>query len=104
MKIIKSINDLLNILRAKIEYASYRMLGRREKFKKIYKEGGFGGREFPPSGAETTLEQTIKIKEAVLEILKELSAKSFLDAIYGDCTWMEKVDLGNIFYLGGDIK
>lgn len=95
--------NLLNALKAKLEHAGYRVQGRRRNFAKVYKQGGFSGREFPSSGAGSTLEQTRRIREAIPKLLKELMAESLIDAPCGDFTWMAEIDLGDVSYVGVDI-
>lgn len=103
MKRIALINDLLNMLKAKIVHASYRVRGRKRNFNKIFQEGGFSGDGFPLSGAGSTLEQTKKVREEIPRILKDLKLKSLLDAPCGDFTWMREVNLVDILYIGADI-
>ena len=103
MKRIAPLSSFLKTLKSKIEHASYRVRGRRKNFAKIYKEGGFSGRNFPLSGAGSTLEQTEKVRQAIPDILRELNAHSLFDAPCGDFTWMREIDLENISYTGADI-
>jgi SAM-dependent methyltransferase len=97
------VSELLIKLKSKIKHASYRLRSRKEKFKKIYEEGGFSGKELPLSGAGSTLEQTKRLRDMIPEVLKGLKAKSLLDAPCGDFTWMREIDLGGISYIGVDI-
>jgi hypothetical protein len=103
MKGIKLVSDLIRTFEAKIRHASYRLRSRKQNFNKIFKEGGFSGKELPLSGAGSTLEQTKRLREMIPDLLKDLEAKSLLDAPCGDFTWMREIDLGDISYTGADI-
>jgi len=103
MKLFESISQLLSALKVRAEHASYRVRGRKCNFEKIYKEGGFSGREYPASGVGSTLEQTRRIRESIPAIIKALEAKVLLDAPCGDFTWMQEMNLGNTYYIGADI-
>ena len=95
--------EFLNVVKAKIKHASYRFRSRKKNFKKIYKEGGFSGKELPLSGAGSTLEQTIKIRDILPKLFHELNVKTLLDSPCGDFTWINEIDLGDISYIGADI-
>jgi hypothetical protein len=74
----------------------------RKHFTDIYQRNTFGGRE-SRSGEGSTLEQTAVIREEIPRLLRELRAKTFLDAPCGDLNWMQLVDLPVEKYYGVDI-
>jgi hypothetical protein len=55
------------------------------------------------SGRGSTLARTAVIRNALPAMLKDVGAKSLLDAACGDFNWMQHVDLGEIRYLGVDV-
>jgi hypothetical protein len=97
------VNKIATFLKVRFEHARYRWTSRKEKFIKIYRNGGFGGFNAPLSGTGSTLIQTRCIREALPNILRRIDAKSMIDAPCGDFTWMKEIDIGDISYLGVDI-
>jgi SAM-dependent methyltransferase len=73
-----------------------------ERFTSIYRTKHWGGAE-PASGAGAAEEQTLAIGAAIPAMLRELGALTLLDVPCGDFSWMARVDLGGIHYIGGDI-
>jgi SAM-dependent methyltransferase len=71
-------------------------------FTMIYRRNAFGGRE-SLSGEGSSLEQTATIRTEIPRLVRELGARSFLDAPCGDFNWMRHVDLGVERYRGVDI-
>ena len=55
------------------------------------------------SGAGSGLEQTESIREGLPRLLREIGARSLLDAPCGDLHWIHRVDLGLERYVGADI-
>jgi hypothetical protein len=55
------------------------------------------------SGRGSTLARTTVIRRELPALLKELGAKSLLDAPCGDFNWMRKTDLGEVRYIGADV-
>jgi hypothetical protein len=55
------------------------------------------------SGTGSTLAQTARIRVALPGLLRQLSARSLLDAPCGDLFWIRTVDLGDVRYVGADI-
>jgi len=74
----------------------------RQRFSEFYRANVFGGRE-SRSGEGSSLEQTAQIREQMPKLLKEIGARTFLDAPCGDLNWMRHVDLGMEQYLGIDV-
>jgi hypothetical protein len=71
-------------------------------FTEIYQENVWGSTE-SVSGSGSQLSQTLHLRNELPVLLHDLSIRSFLDLPCGDCNWMNKVDLGGIDYIGGDI-
>jgi hypothetical protein len=76
--------------------------GTREHFTRIYRRNTFGSRE-SRSGQGSTAEQTATIRREVPALLRELGAKSVLDAPCGDLNWLRQTELGVERYTGVDI-
>lgn len=55
------------------------------------------------SGLGSDLKQTVVIASEIPKLIKEIGAKSLLDAPCGDFSWMRNVDLGLDKYTGVDI-
>jgi hypothetical protein len=72
------------------------------RFSEFYHANVFGGRE-SRSGEGSSLEQTATIREEMPKLLKEIGARTFLDAPCGDFNWIQHVDLGVETYLGADV-
>lgn len=90
-------------VKAKWKHFSYRLKTRKEIFTEIYDRGGFTGNSFPKSGAGSTLEQTVTVREQLASLFKEYNIKSIIDAPCGDFNWMKEVDLTGVTYYGFDI-
>jgi hypothetical protein len=71
-------------------------------FDKVFKENLFEGKD-SVSGAGSTLDQTVVLREQLPEILKILKTKNLLDIPCGDFNWMQNVELNDIKYVGADI-
>ncbi len=74
----------------------------RVHFTRIYERNTFGAAE-SHSGEGSTMDQTATIRREIPALLRELGAKSLLDAPCGDFNWMRHVDLGVERYTGVDI-
>lgn len=74
----------------------------KDIFSEIY-EQNLWSNTFSRSGNGSTLEQTEVLRQELNLIFDELNIKSMLDLPCGDFKWMQKTNLGNINYLGGDI-
>jgi SAM-dependent methyltransferase len=72
------------------------------RFTAIYRRNAFGGDE-SVSGEGSSLEQTAAIRREIPQLVRELGARSFLDAPCGDFHWMRHVELGVERYYGVDI-
>lgn len=71
----------------------------------IYRRGVWlnGKKDGALSGLGSNTEATLHLNEALSDTLSSLDITSLLDLGCGDFTWMERVDLGNIYYTGVDI-
>jgi hypothetical protein len=74
---------------------------RREKFTEVYRKNTWRGTE-SVSGTGSDREQTASLSVALPRLLRELDAKSLVDAPCGDFHWMKDVPLG-VDYTGVDI-
>ena len=77
-------------------------LGLRQRFERIYSTNLWSDPE-TRSGTGSSLDSTRVLREKLPEALRELGTRVLLDAPCGDFTWMERVDLGGISYIGADI-
>ncbi len=71
-------------------------------FNKVFKENLFEGKD-SVSGAGSSLEQTIVLREQLQNIFKKLGTRNLLDIPCGDFNWMQNVNLNDIKYSGADI-
>ena len=74
----------------------------QRRFTKIYEQNGFGGRE-SVSGPGSDLSQTAAVREALPGVLRQIGARSMLDAPCGDLFWMKQLQLDLDRYIGADI-
>jgi hypothetical protein len=74
---------------------------RREKFTEVYQKNAWRGTE-SVSGTGSARGQTEGLRAALPKLLRELGAKSLVDAPCGDFNWMKDVALG-VDYIGVDI-
>lgn len=72
------------------------------KFTRIYRRNLFGGKQ-SRAGQGSDLSQTRVIVQELPKLLKELNARSMVDAPCGDFFWMEEVELPVGKYVGVDI-
>jgi hypothetical protein len=72
------------------------------RFTEIYQQNGFGGKE-SVSGPGSDLSQTAAVREALPGLLKDIGAKTMLDAPCGDYFWMKEARLDLERYTGADI-
>jgi hypothetical protein len=77
-------------------------LGLQERFERIYSTNLWSDPE-SRSGVGSTLDSTAVVRAELPSALRTLDARVLLDVPCGDFTWMEKVDLTGIEYIGGDI-
>lgn len=78
----------------------------RYVFSKIYKNdlfNSFVANKESKSGPGSNLEQTAQITVEIPELIKKYNIKSILDLPCGDFHWMNRVDLSDVQYTGGDI-
>src|ERR1035437_386118 len=80
------------------------MKTRREKFTEVYQKNVWHGKE-SLSGTGSDLHQTARLREMLPELMRELGAKSLVDAPCGDMHWMKHVDWEGmgVSYTGVDI-
>ncbi len=102
MPSIKIFSYLKSIAYNRLKHLSYRWKKRKTKFNEIYAKNGFGGNE-SVSGPGSSLEQTHVIRNEIPKLIKELNAKTILDAPCGDLNWIKHVNLGVEKYIGIDI-
>jgi hypothetical protein len=77
-------------------------LGLQERFERIYSTNLWSDPE-SRSGVGSTLDSTAVVRAELPKALRQLDARVLLDAPCGDFTWMRRVDLSGIEYIGGDI-
>lgn len=71
-------------------------------FTSIYHENLWGDAE-SVSGPGSTIRESTKLRNELPRLLKEIDAKSMLDAPCGDFNWLSKVQLPLDKYIGADI-
>ena len=71
-------------------------------FTTYYRYNKWRGRK-SVSGEGSDPENTAVVEERLPAVLAELGARSMLDVPCGDFAWMQRVDLADVIYLGGDI-
>ena len=74
----------------------------KERFELIYKTNFWSSKE-SLSGYGSENKNTVNIRKAIINIVKDLKIKSILDAPCGDFNWIEKVLNEDLQYTGGDI-
>ena len=77
-------------------------LGLQERFERIYSTNLWSDPE-SRSGVGSTLDSTAVLRAELPKALRQLEARVLLDVPCGDFTWMKRVDLSGIDYIGGDI-
>ena len=77
-------------------------LGLQERFERIYSTNLWSDPE-SRSGVGSTLDSTAVLRAELPMALRQLDARVLLDIPCGDFTWMKRVDLSGIEYIGGDI-
>jgi hypothetical protein len=77
-------------------------LGLQERFERIYSTNLWSDPE-TRSGVGSSLDSTAVVRVELPKALRELDARVLLDVPCGDFTWMKRVDLSGIAYIGGDI-
>lgn len=77
-------------------------LGLRERFERIYSTNLWSDPE-TRSGTGSSLDSTRVLREKLPAALRQLGTRVLVDAPCGDFTWMDRVDLGGIRYIGADI-
>jgi len=73
-----------------------------ERFTKIHDDNLWGSSE-SVSGPGSTLERSEQLRKGLPPLIAEFKAKVFLDVPCGDFFWMQRVDMGDCTYIGGDI-
>lgn len=104
---IKNNNFFYKLL--KFPYHIYRFLklsylsgSNKDIFTNIYLKNKWGD-SCSYSGSGSNLEQTTNILKELPDIFKKYEIKSIVDLPCGDFYWMQKLNLSEIDYLGGDI-
>ncbi|HEV7389090.1 MAG TPA: class I SAM-dependent methyltransferase [Gemmatimonadaceae bacterium] len=77
-------------------------LGLQKKFERIYETNLWSDPD-SRSGVGSNLDSTRVLRERLPAALRQLDTRLLLDLPCGDFTWMERVDLSGIEYIGGDI-
>jgi hypothetical protein len=77
-------------------------LGLQERFERIYHTNLWADPE-TRSGAGSSLDSTRVLREKLPDALRTLRTRVLLDVPCGDFTWMQRVDLAGVEYIGGDI-
>ncbi len=79
-----------------------RIVSAEEVFTRIHDTRAWGGSE-SVSGAGSGLLASERVRATLPVLLRELDARSILDAPCGDFNWMRSVELGSIEYHGVDV-
>ncbi len=66
-------------------------------------ETNYWGSEVSRSGQGSDDVQTREVVRVLPQVLRSLGARSMLDLPCGDFHWMQRVNLGDVAYIGGDI-
>lgn len=74
----------------------------RLDFDEIYQKNIFGSDE-SHSGEGSELTATVKLREELPDLLRDLGVTSFLDLPCGDFNWISLIDFSGIRYIGGDV-
>lgn len=82
--------------------ASGQILTLKEVFENI-KEINLWGSGESASGEGSTASETLRLKENIENLFRELGIKSVADAPCGDFGWMSTLDFSGLMYLGVDI-
>lgn len=77
-------------------------LGLQKKFERIYETNLWSDPD-SRSGVGSNLDSTRALRERLPAALRQLDTRVLLDVPCGDFTWMERVDLSGVEYIGGDI-
>jgi len=77
-------------------------LSPEEVFRDIHQRHHWTGSP-SPSGAGAAEEQTARLRTALPALLAELGVRTLLDLPCGDYSWMARVDLPVVRYIGGDL-
>jgi hypothetical protein len=73
-----------------------------ERFRRIYETNLWSDPQ-TRSGVGSNLDSTRVLRAELPRALRKLDARVLLDAPCGDLSWMQRVDLGSVAYIGGDI-
>lgn len=94
----RRVNDALNKLRTR----KLRNRSPKEIFTDYFHKNKWGGID-SVSGPGSDNSQTVIVKQAISQILKEYRISTILDIPCGDFNWMKQVDFGDATYIGADI-
>src|SRR5215813_2958899 len=73
-----------------------------QTFTSIYHDNSWGDAE-SVSGPGSSIRETARLRNELPTLLKEIGAKSMLDAPCGDVNWLNRVQLPLDQYIGADI-
>lgn len=73
-----------------------------EAFRHAYLTNHWNGAD-SPSGPGASLDQTAAIRRSLPELCRRLAVRTLLDLPCGDCSWMTRIDLGAVRYIGADL-
>ena len=74
----------------------------KKEFTSIYKNNEFGSLE-SKSGPGSTLEETVELRQRLVDIIEKYNIKSIVDVPCGDWNWMREIADKLEHYIGGDI-
>lgn len=77
-------------------------LGLQDRFARIYSTNLWSDPD-SRSGVGSSLDSTRAVRSKLPSALKDLDTRVLLDVPCGDFGWMQRVELGGIEYIGGDI-
>ena len=72
-----------------------------DAFQRIYETNHWGAAQ--RSGAGAALEQTKTLRDGLAALVEELHVSTMLDLPCGDLSWMHRLTLSGVTYIGGDI-
>ena len=76
---------------------------RTQVFASIHRNAGWGSEYDSVSGPGSTLEETAVLRRELPVLLRQIGARSLLDAPCGDLHWMKECELGIEEYIGIDV-
>ncbi len=95
-------NPLVQIVAKQIQLRRWKRMPMPSVFFEIYEKQVWGSQE-SVSGVGSELRHTAAIRQQLPILVRELNARSLLDAACGDFNWMKEVELDTDRYVGIDI-